>query len=212
MERPLKTIARGELVHQSGKKVSYTVTNGWDIRSSVECDRDWKQATVELLTYIADQNFNDEKLREALASLSMEDAHWDWFKKALAYRTNEYEWFHLYAEGKPQGACLIYHPKASALSGLNIFYVEFIAVAPWNRKNLVRERVFKGVGRALIIAALKFSIDHLKLSPGFCLHSLPGAHNFYLELQMVKVEAQDKDTLTYFELPAACAAKLMEVA
>ena len=212
MDKRIKIIARGELVHRTGKTMSYTVTNGWDVKSSVECDRQWKQSTVELLNFIADQNYDDAKLGEILNSLSMEDDHWDWFKKALALRTEEYEWFHLYAEGKPQGACVIFHPKESALSGLNIFYVEFIAVAPWNRKNLVRDRELKGVGRALLVAAQRFSIDRLKLSPGFCLHSLPGANGFYLGLQMVKVEAKDKGTLAYFELPGNSATKLMEVA
>ena len=212
MDQSVTVIAAGELDSRAGKKVPYTVTNGWDIKSSLECDREWKQATVELLNYIADQKFDDARLKEILTSLSIEDSHWDWFRKALAFRTSEYEWFHLYADEKPQGACVIYHPKESALCSANIFYVEFIAVAPWNRKNKVRERVFKGVGRALLAAALKFSVNKLKLSPGFCLHSLPGAQNFYLGLQMVKIGAKDKDDLAYFELPAACAAKLMGVA
>ena len=210
MDQSLKVVARGKLDHHTGKKVDYVVVHGWDAQSSMECDLQWKQATVELLTFIANQDFDDKKLAEVLASLSMEDDHWEWFKKALAFRTDEYEWFHLCAEGKPQGACVIYHPKESALNGLNIFYVEFIAVAPWNRKNLLRGRVFKGVGRALLTAALKFAVQRLKLSPGFCLHSLPGARDFYLGLQMVNVAARDKDTLLYFELPASCAVTLID--
>src|SRR5690349_9442909 len=114
MKQSAKIIAQGELIHQLGKKVTYVVTNGWDLRSSLECDREWKQATAELLTFIADQDFDDKRLEEVLASLSMEDVHWEWFKKALTFSTNGYEWFHLYAEGKPQGACVIYHPKESA--------------------------------------------------------------------------------------------------
>jgi hypothetical protein len=208
----LKTIASGQLEHNSGRKVNYTVTNGWEIKASLECDRKWKAATVELLNFIVNQKYDEAELKDVLESLSLEDAHWDWCKKALAFSTNEYEWFHLYADSEPQGACVIYHPKESALSGLDIFYVEFLAVAPWNRKNKIRKREFKGVGRALLTAALRFSVDQLKLSPGFCLHSLDGAHQFYKDLQMVRIASHDKDTLVYFELPAICAEKLMGVA
>src|SRR4051794_878054 len=121
---PLQIIASGELDHHSGEKVGYTVANGWEARASMECDLEWKQGWVDLFNYIKDQNFDDETLGKVLSSLSMEDAHWDWFKKAMTLRSAEYEWFHLYAKEKPQGACVIYHPKESALTGLNIFYVE----------------------------------------------------------------------------------------
>jgi len=205
-------IARGTLKRSSNEHVEYFITNGWNLRSSIECERQWQQSNAELLTYIQDQKYDDERLREVLASISLEDAHWRWSDKALVYCGDEYQWFHLYAEDKPQGACVIFHPKESSLSGREIFYVEYISVAPWNRKNLVRDREFKGVGRALLRETLKFSIGSLNLSPGFCLHSLPGAQNFYSQLQMIRVAEQDKDRLIYFELPAASAEKLMQAA
>ncbi len=57
-----------------------------------------------------------------------------------------------------------------------------------------------------------FFYPQISVRNRFCLHSLPGAEDFYHALQMVKVEALDKDHLVYFELPTAHAEKLMEVA
>jgi len=80
--------------------------------------------------------------------------------------------------------------------------VEFIAVAPWNRKvPYVRERQFKGVGAILLNKILHFCVNNTGLNPGFCLHSLPKAEPFYTSLKMLNVPSFTKDGLVYFELP-----------
>ena len=207
-----KTISSGELINSSGTKTNYTIYHGWDIVSAVQCDETWARSNIELFKYIESQNFNDEKLSEVLNSIQTEDHHWDWFKKSYHYTSEEYEWFFLFANNRPQGACLIYHPKGSALQENNIFYVEYLAVAPWNRDCLVREREFKGVGSILLKAALAYSVSTLGLVPGFSLHSLPQAKQYYEKLKMVNVKVMDKDTRLYFELPEQEALKLMGVA
>ena len=164
---------------------------------------------MELLQYVMAQDYDAAELIEVVSSISMEDDHWQWFNKAMAFHSAEYEWFHLYADGQPQAACVIFHPKESALSPGDIFYVEFVAVAPWNRKCRVRDRRFRGTGTALLSAVLRFAVQTLKLRPGFGLHSLPGAEGFYISLNMVTVEGHDKDTLRYFELPEPLATALM---
>jgi hypothetical protein len=107
---------------------------------------------------------------------------------------------------------VIYHPKKSVLAPGDIFYVEYVAVAPWNRSCKIRDRQFRGAGTALISAALRFAVKTLKLRPGFCLHSLPGANGYYLSLKMVNVPEHNKEPLLYFELPPALAENMMEVA
>jgi hypothetical protein len=203
------TIETGEIIDSSGERVSCSMTHGWDPKASLACDTQWKKASLELLQYVMAQDYDDAELIEVVSSISMEDDHWQWFEKAMAFRSDEYEWFHLYAEGQPQAACVIFHPKKSALSPGDIFYVEFVAVAPWNRKCKVRDRRFRGTGTALLRAALRFAVQTLKLRPGFGLHSLPGAQGFYLSLNMVNVAKHDKDTLLYFELPETLATALM---
>lgn len=208
----LKEIEQGDLTHASKKKFPYKIVHGWDLSSSLECDTLWKQGWLTLFKQIQQAEPDVTKQDEILASISTEDVHWDWFKKAVAFSGDEYEWFHLYADGKPQAACLIYHPEASALEPGDIFYVKFVAVAPWNRTCDLRPREFQQLGKIILRAAQRFAVKELKLRPGFCLHSLPKAEGFYAKLKMVKVDGkEDAESLAYFELPQALATKLMEV-
>lgn len=205
----MSVLETGQLLRPNGDKVPCEVVHGWDPKRSLACDTQWKEASLELLQRIMAHGYDDTKLIEVVSSISMEDDHWQWFDKARAFNSDEYEWFHLYAEGKPQAACVIYHPKPGVLSSGDIFYVEFVAVAPWNRSCLIRERRFRGAGTVLLRAALRYAVNELKLRPGFSLHSLPGANGYYLALKMVNVPGHEKDTMLYFELPEALARELM---
>lgn len=208
---PLKEVEQGELTSVSEKKVPYKIIHGWDLTSSVECDTLWKQGWLTLFKQIQQAEPDETKQNEILSSISTEDMHWNWFGKAVSYSTDEYEWFHLYADGAPQAACVIYHPEASALGPGDIFYVKFVAVAPWNRICEFRPREFRGLGETILRAAQRFAVKELKLRPGFCLHSLPKAEVVYTKLKMVKVEGkEDAQLLAYYELPQALATQLME--
>jgi len=207
----LQEIEQGELTHSNKQKVSYKIVHGWDAKASLQCDVVWKAAWLDLFDQIQKAESDEEKQAEILESISTEDMHWRWFDKAIAYSADEYEWFHLHAEGKPQAACLIYHPEPSALEPGDIFYVEFVAVAPWNRKCNIRPRDFGGLGEIVLRAAQRFAVKELKLRPGFCLHSLPKAESFYTKLRMVKVPGkEDAQSLVYFELSRALATEMME--
>lgn len=203
VERDTKVIEQGEMKDRSGTQVKYCVRHGWDMIAAAECDEIWGRAKLELFEYIRSQNFDEDTLKQVLESIQMEDFHWDWFNKSYHYSRDEYEWFFLFAEGKPQGACVIYHPKMSELAKAKIFYVEYLAVAPWNRDCMVMQREFKGVGSTLLKAALRYSVDVLGLTPGFSLHSLPQAKQYYERLNMVNIEKNDKGKLLYFELPTS---------
>jgi len=209
--RSLKEIEQGELIHVTKKKHPYTIVHGWSLESSLECDNLWKQGWIALFKQIQQAEPDETMQNEVFASISTEDFHWDWFKKAIDSNTSEYEWFHLHADDKPQAACLIYHPEASALEPGDIFEVKFVAVAPWNRTCKLRPREFRGLGETILRAAQRFAVQELKLRPGFCLHSLPKAEGFYSKLKMVKVEGKaDAQSLAYYELPSAIATELME--
>lgn len=208
----MKTIDTGVLLHSDDHKVSYEVGNGWSPDTCAACDQAWGAYTVEFLDFIAHQGFSGDELARVLQSMQTEDSHWDWSTKAILTMTKGYEWFYLVAEGRPQGVCVIYHPEKSHLADVDIFYVHFLAVAPWNRDCSIRKRELKGVGTALLRAALRFSVNQLKLSAGFSLHSLPQAVVYYKKLKMVNLSEHDKGMLAYFELPADMATALMGVA
>lgn len=202
-------IESGDLRTLSGKTKDYTISEGWNILSASECQNLWTAHTLELLMLIEKQGYNEDELLKALESVQTEHMHWDWVAKSCVYKSDEYRWFYLYADKKPQGACLIYHPKESALSKLNIFYVEFFSSAPWNTNCVVQKREYLHVGSILLKAVLKYCTEFLKLDAGFSLHSLPQANEYYQKLNMLNVEKLDKGEMLYFELPNDDALKLL---
>ena len=208
----ISVIEAGQLCRTSGDYADYTIRHGWDPVAALECDQQWSRSNFELFEFIEAQKYDAVHLESILGSIQTEDHHWDWFNKSVNYTHDEYEWFYLYAEGRPQGVCLIYHPRPSALSTSNIFYVEYLAVAPWNRDCLIRKREFSKIGSILLTCSLRFAVNTLGLIPGFSLHSLPQARGYYEKLKMVNVEDEDKLSLIYFELPLSEATKLLEVA
>ncbi|WP_244089171.1 hypothetical protein [Aeromonas hydrophila] len=209
---PVSIIETGQLPRANGGYTDYTISHGEDPFKAIECDQQWTKSNIELFEFIAAQNYDAAQLKNVLDSIQTEDHHWDWFKKTLSYSKDEYEWFYLYAEEKPQGVCLIYHPKVSALSTSNIFYVEYLAVAPWNRDCLIRKRDFLKIGSTLLTCSLRFAVTTLGLTPGLSLHSLPQARGYYEKLNMINIERENKPRLMYFELPYAEAEKLLGVA
>jgi len=208
----MKTIDAGQLIHRDGHKVTYEVKNGWDPETCAQCDALWGAYSVELLGHIAHLGLTGDKLTEVIGSMQLEDHGWSWAKKAELMIEDGFEWFYLFAEGKPQGACVIYHPKESVLRKANIFYVEFLVAAPWNRDCSIRKREIRGVGTALLRAAQRYSVDQLKLSVGFSLLSLPQAVGYYRKLKMIYIKEHDHKRLSYFELPEDVATELMGVA
>jgi hypothetical protein len=202
-------IEKGYLSKHSGEEIEYSIEHGLNINSAIACDQSWDQFKLEMLDYIEQQNYSEEKLSEVLSGIQTEDYHWNWALKSHICSTTEYEWFFLFADNQPQGACLIYHPKKSTLHPNNIFYVEFVAVAPWNRSNPYKPKMFTGVGSVLIKSALNYAVNILGLYQGFSLHSLPQACDYYIKIGMLNDKNHNKDGLEYFEMPEAIAKKML---
>ena len=200
----------GVLLTHDGNCVDYQLHHGWDIAKAHICDKDWGKFNVELLRFIKNMNYDNESLSLVFEKLQMEDSHWKWFNKSVHYKTTEFDWFFLMANGFPQGVCLIYHPKPSALEKGDIFYIEYVAVAPWNRDNPMQARIFKGVGSILIKYAVNYAHTELNLKYGFSLHALPKASDFYYKIGMVAHPPLDKEGLQYFEMLEQHATKFVE--
>lgn len=201
LEPSTNTIDTGFLIKSDGINIPYIINHGWDLISSNQCDQEWHHFRIQLYERILASGYSEEEITRILNSIQMEDEHWDWFAKSLKYRSYEYEWFYLYAEGKPQGVCVFYHPKKSLLEAGDIFYIEYLAAAPWNRDSLIHDRIYKGIGTILVKKALDYAVNTLHLRPGFSLHSLPQAYDYYESLGMKHCEEADKGTLLYFEIP-----------
>lgn len=194
-------IDAGVLARVDGARVPYTLNEGWDIPIANLCDESWGTFNIRLMRHISNMGLEGDNLRQVLEEVQLDDSHWEWLRKAIAKRGDEYRWFFLLAEDQPQAACLIYHPKPSAASqAVQIFYIDYLAVAPWNRRNPMAPQAFKGLGRMMVDRVSTYAKTHLNLSPGMCLHSLPKATAFYESLGMIRFPQLDKDGLAYFEL------------
>ena len=195
---PSGIISKGTLAG-CDKEVDYTIHFGWDLLIANLCDRAWGAFNVTLLRYIRKLELDGVDIAPILDSAQLEDDHWRWLDKTLYFQGDRYKWFFLIAENYPQAACLIYHPKASVIGAGDIFYVEYIAAAPWNRNNVLAERVFKGVGPKLLDTVISYAKTELKLQSGFSLHSLPKAVKFYEKIGMTAFPRYDKEELKFFE-------------
>lgn len=202
-------VCQGTLFTPDGEPVEYSLHHGWDPVKAYLCDKSWGVFTVQMLHFIKNQNYDDATLYKVLSEIQIDDHHWDWLAKTLHYNGEEYDWFYVMAEGYPQGACLIYHPKPSSISSGDIFYVEYLAAAPWNRSNPMRKRAIRGVATELMRYAINFGRNHLKLRYGFSLHAIQRAIPYYQDLGMVRHAPADKEKLFYFEMPEDMAQKLV---
>ena len=199
-------IHKDEFVSSSGK-VPFAIHLGWDLIIANLCDNSWGAFNITLLRHIRKLAEGGADIGPILENAQLEDQHWKWLDKSMFYRGDNYNWFFLVAEGYPQAACLIYHPKKSVVVPGDIFYVEYIAAAPWNRVNALADRVFKGVGPLLLNRVIDYSKSTLGLRSGFSLHSLPKAVRFYEKIGMTPFPAYDKDGLAFFEWVAQEEAK-----
>lgn len=200
-----------------GGRVPYTVVSNFNATLVVQAESDWAQAKAKIITEIISKNpecITDEKLfTDLIIKNNLEDLNWNWLRKALHCNTNEYHWFFLTAAQKIQAICIIYHPKESRIDSQNIFYVDYLATAFWNRDRPGYTRQYSGLGTILLAHSIQFAIDKLKYRPGFCLHSLPNAEKFYARLGMRDFGHDvEKENLKFFEAEEAAALSIVKEA
>lgn len=141
---------------------------------------------------------------ESLASAQLQDAHWRWPEKVLAFSGQlGFASFALTAAGCTQGMMFVNLMKSARLSdqkGKSLVYVELIATAPWNRSGLCSAARFKGVGRILIAAAVSLSFEE-EFGGRIGLHSLPQAATWYRDIGMTDMGADvGHQGMHYFEM------------
>jgi hypothetical protein len=140
--------------------------------------------------------------RETLHNLGQDDAAWNWaMKKRLALLDDRFEAYAIEYQGLAQG--LMWLETQWHRSWLNpdqcLVYIEALAVAPWNRRDLQHPPYLKGTGNALMIFARRRSLA-LGYQGRVGLHSLLASEEFYAHQNMSDYgEDPDKDNLRYFE-------------
>jgi hypothetical protein len=199
-KEPEVTIVNGSILNNiTAKQIEYKITLGWDIFTANECDISWKAYRLELSNYLS--KFDPVTRDEMKKGIHDEDSHWKWFNKSVAMKSDDYKWFFFRTQDEIQAVCLIYHPKRATLTAHDIFYIEFIAVAPWNRDTPMEKKHYSKVGTLLLTNVMSYCLNTLGYKPGLCLHSLPQAESFYEQyLGMQRCPNEDKDELFYYEM------------
>jgi hypothetical protein len=108
--------------------------------------------------------------------------HWDWrAKTAQVTGLLAFQGFSIVCAGMTQGLMRIDLTKtaqAPVQKGKPLVYIDYLEVAPWNRPDLGQVARYKGVGTALMVAAIALS-EHEGFKGRIGLHSLPQSESFY---------------------------------
>jgi len=192
------------ICNKTGAHVEYVIKDGYHFSDIESMHADWTSAQNEVISDLirehGDRLDDPDFSCQIIEQYSLADRHWNWLNKAFLCRSGGYIWFLLIAENKVQGACVIYHPKKSRLDEEEIFYVDYVASAYWNRDRPGYKKQFSGIGRKLLAHASQFIRQKFGYRFGFGLHALPTAESFYSGIGMVAYEQDpEKENLRYFE-------------
>lgn len=199
---PLASPYEQQIFRQKINNKNLVISNGYNFAKSLSCDQNWKNYFQDIYAYL--MKLDEKKAQDVLARINVQDWHWEWSNKtAYTKLDSHYEWFYLEIESSVEAVCLIFFPKESILKPAdNIFYIEFVAVAPWNRYTPLEEKRYVGLGSLLLTQAIKFLSQKYQHTGRFCLHSLSQAESFYSsKLKMQHLAVGDKPNLKYFEMP-----------
>jgi hypothetical protein len=146
-----------------------------------------------------------DKWLEIQGNLEVQDQHWQWRTKcSIAPGTNR-RVFSLLNTSAVEAAMLLLSGKTSRDPSvtLPILYVDYVAVAPWNRKSFQNPQRFRHLGTLMIGAAVELSRG-LGLEGRCGLHSLPQSEGFYRRIGM-RDYGHDAaySSLRYFEFDAS---------
>jgi hypothetical protein len=197
---PPKVINKGTIVTKDGETVPYIIELGLSESSILECT-EWKDFITGFILEFVDKNPDIIDYETALQKdIMLEDYHWDWLNKAVKYNRTWFDWFFLKTSDGIQGVCLTFRPRESVIKSIDIFYIHYLASAPWNRVSTLHERKYKGVATEIIKQIQLYFIRTYQYGYGFNLHSLPQAENFYRNLGMKYFPEYDKDGLFFYEM------------
>lgn len=143
----------------------------------------------------------------------VQDAHWDWRGKVDFIEGDlSYTAFAIERDGLTQGLMileLVMH-RSKIKPGDHLAYIDYLAVAPWNREVIQNPPQFRGIGRILIAQAIGTSLGegfHGRIG----LHSLPSARGYYIKLGMTSLgkDPAYKGQLEYFEMSKEVASRFL---
>lgn len=196
---------------QHGKAFKIDLAEGLDTLHLDFMEAQWAPAMKRQYNFAMLQFFGlppadrtHEKWYETSGKLAVQDQHWEWRTKcSVAPGTNRRVFSLLNSDEVEAAMMLLFGEKSRDPSPRPIVYVDFVAVAPWNRKPFQDPQRFRGLGTVMLGAAVELS---RKLGyDGRCgLHSLPQSEGFYRQIGMSDFGLDaSKSSLRYFEFDAS---------
>lgn len=147
-----------------------------------------------------------------LIDAGLEDAHWDWPKKAALAQQAPLTGFALECAGRTQGLMVAYpagFAREKSQLSLPLTQVLLLASAPWNRPRFTETPTYKGVGQILMAAAVSLS-KHEEHAGRLGLHALSGAESWYRDVcGMTDLGFDEAKNMRYFEFTEAQALKFI---
>lgn len=199
---------------QLGRTFKVDLAEGLDVTHFDFMDAQWapvlqRQYDLAMLHFFqlptADQT--SEKWVETQGNFGVQDKHWDWRKKSAFAPKSNHLVFSLLNASEVEAAMMLLFSKNSRQPGApkSIVYVDYVAVAPWNRKPIQDPQRFKHLGTVMLGVAIQTSIRDGR--DGLCgLHSLPQAEGFYRKIGMTDFGIDSAySSLRYFEFSAQAA-------
>lgn len=160
---------------------------------------------------------NNLKECETLESANIQDFHWDWSRKVdKVNKRLDYESFAVESDNTTQGLMLLNNvalARERKQKGRYIVYIEYLAVAPWNRFSFTDTPLFKGVGSLLLGTAINYSFDQ-EFDGRIGLHSLPQSEVWYREQCEMTDLGPDPDyphNLRYYEMTPTQAKSFLNI-
>lgn len=196
----MEIITTGKIIDSSGTEHEYKIIHGKDIKYNILLNNTWKNFELTVLQHFYKNGMNETEVIQLLGDLQFHDLHWNWMSKYTHYSDDlVYDWFFMIVEDTIQAVSLTMHPKESVFEKDSIFYIEYIAVAPWNRTSEKYKKNYSGLGTLIIKAICKYFSEKLQYRPGFSLSAVPEAIPFYQKIGMTPVPAYDNEGLSFYE-------------
>lgn len=204
---------KGDVLHlEREESVEFYVISDENHAPADSIQATWRPAFFEIISSLQASCKSEEELGKAIEDHQLQDFHWEW-PHIVRQESSGYtrKTFYYLADGFIEGALHAYFPKRSLVNkGHNLVYVDFVAVAPWNRPKAVGTKRYGGVGTALIRTVIKHS--HEQGYDGcIALHSLPQAESYYHGLGMEEHGCDEAyHDLRYFEMDNSVASEHLE--
>lgn len=186
---------------RTGKPVAAELTDTISDADLRSVETDWRPVTNAKIREIMAQGVSPADWPEGW--------HWEWRDKMTAIRgLLAFQTFALRCEGKLQGLMQLnsarYRSRVPGQTGKELVYIDYVETAPWNRKAIVAEPRFGGVGTIMIRAAIEASRDQ-EFRGRIGLHSLPSAETFYADICGMTDLGLDGtyEGLRYFEMTSS---------